>query len=94
MIAAHLLLRIIPIIIGLGLIALGGYKIKTALMVKGKAASDKSWIVIIVFAAVSIIVGIYILSHPAGLTNTLIRILGVYLLIECAEDLYAYYLMK
>ena len=92
MIIARFLLKLIPIVVGLALIALGAYKIKTALDLKKKSASDKKWIVILALSALSAVIGIYVLCHPSGFTNTVIRILGAYLLIECAEDLYAYFI--
>lgn len=92
MVVARFLIKLIPILVGLALIALGAYKIKTALDLKKKSAADKKWIIIFALSALSIIIGIYVLCHPAGFTNTVIRILGAYLLIECAEDLYAYFI--
>ncbi len=92
MAVARFLLKLIPIIVGLFLIALAAYKIKTALDLKKRSSSDKKWLVMLVFSVLSVIIGIYVLCHPAGFTNTVIRILGAYLLIECAEDLYAYFI--
>lgn len=91
---ARFLVKLIPIVVGLGLIGLGAYKIKTAIDMKGKGKLTNQMILIIALAAVSAIVGIYVLLHPSGFTNTVIRILGAYILIECAEDLFAYYVSK
>lgn len=92
MVIARFLLKLIPILIGLLLIALGAYKIKTALDIKKKSGTNKNWMIILLLSALSAIIGIYILFHPAGFTNTVIRIIGAYLMIECAEDLYAYFI--
>lgn len=92
MIVARFLLKLIPVLVALGLIALGGYKIKTALDLKKKSASDKRFMIMFALSALSIIFGAYVLLHPSGFTNSIIRILGAYLLIESAEDLYAYFI--
>lgn len=87
-------LKLIPAAVGLILIALGGYKLYTAYLMKGTGKISRNALIICAFAVVSIIIGIYVLSNPSSFTNTLIRILGAYLLVECAEDLYAYYVSK
>ena len=93
MAAARLLIRLIPIAVGLILIMLGVYKAKSAFNIKN-SSNGKQWMLLFAFAVASAVVGVYVLVHPAGFTQTVIRILGGYLLIECAEDLYAYYLAK
>lgn len=93
-IVARFLLKLIPVAVGLVLIALGVYKGKTALELKGKGTLDKKSIIIIVLAVISVIIGVYILFHPSQFNKTIIRLLGAYILIECAENLYAYYLSK
>ncbi len=93
MAVARFLMKLIPVAVGLVLIALGVYKGKTALALK-KRANGSQWMIMLVFAIASAIIGVYVLLHPSGFTQTVIRILGAYLLIECAEDLYAYYISR
>ena len=94
MVISRFLLKLIPIAAGLILVSLGAYKLKTALDLKKKYVNSSKWIVFLALSAASIAIGIYVLCHPNGFTNTVIRILGAYLLIECAEDIYAYYISK
>ena len=94
MAVARFLVKLIPIGVGLILIGLGAYKIKTGLEMRAKFVNDKKWILIVALSAASIIFGIYVLLHPSGFTSTVLRILGAYLLIECAEDLYTFYVSK
>ena len=93
MAVARFLVRLIPVIVGLVLIGLGIYKGKTALETK-KRINGSQWMIMLGLAVASAVIGLYVLFHPNGFTQTVIRILGGYILIECAEDLYAYWLSK
>lgn len=93
MAVARFLIKLIPLAVGLVLIALGVYKGKTALELK-KRSNAGQWMIMLALSIASAIIGLYVLLHPNGFNQTVIRILGGYLLVECAEDLYAYWLSK
>lgn len=93
MAVARFLVKLIPVAVGLVLIALGVYKGKTAFVLKNRQSASR-WVIMLILSIASALIGLYVILHPSGFTQTVIRILGAYLLIECAEDLYAYYISR
>ncbi|MBQ5771233.1 MAG: DUF308 domain-containing protein [Clostridia bacterium] len=87
---ARILIGIVPVLIGSGLIGLAAYKIRLAMIGKKNAGIGKKDAAMFAAAALSAVVGIYVIFHPAVFTSTLIRLLGGYILLESAEDLIAY----
>lgn len=90
---ARFLIRLIPIVSGILLILLAVYRGRTALQLRNHV-NGNLWILTLGLSIISAVIGVYVLLNPTGFTNTLIRILGAYLLIECVESLFACYNSK
>lgn len=84
---AHLVKKLIPLAIGIMLLVMGVLKIKNAFAMKN--GNDKKWIITLVMAAFSVVFALFIIFHPATFTNTVLRIIGVLILLECADDIFA-----
>ena len=87
LVLSGLIKRIVPMIIGVILLLSGLYKLKNALAMK--KSGSRQWVYMAVMAALSIGFAIFVFCQPVKITNTVLRIIGVLILVECAEDLFA-----
>lgn len=85
MIFARPLLAILPIFLGLVLVAGGAYYLYTALR-----SENRNWVQIII-GALAVIVGLVIVFNPLDTLDTLLRIVGAVLLAACAYELFSYF---
>lgn len=84
--------RILSVAIGIFLLVSGIYKLIGAFGLKNGRSS--AWIAPMVMAGISIAFALFMLIYPAQFTGIILRILGVMILVECAQDLFALKLFK
>jgi len=84
---AKSILKIFPLAIGILLLIAGLYKLKTAFELR--KSSGNKWIYMAAIAAASIIFAIIMIVRPTNVSDLALRIIGIFIVIECAEDLFA-----
>lgn len=84
--------RLVPIAIGIILLISGIMKLRNTYMLKNN--SDKKWLIGVGMAAFSILFGLFMIIFPASFEGIILRIIGVLILVECVDDLFALKLFK